>query len=251
MAQDWEQKSVQGIKDPNARKAAYYKLQREDAEEGGNKQLSDKINSKLGRNKSMSQGDILKKGVSEVKSGLDNFTNSVKKTSPASMVAGPELAAGENALGAAAKRFAPTLAEAAQGVERGASKALSGLGKKASEFLGKGEGPASRAVGSKATKGSLAKDFAKGKSAQLEKQGASNLSKAKKSINANAPSKSAPKMTGAARKSKADIAKDFGKQAKDGRPAAPSRQRITTKEVGPASRVDKKSVTHGRKKPGS
>lgn len=49
MAQDRLQKSVQGIKDPTARKAAYYKLQREDAEETSDQKTTDKIYSKMNK----------------------------------------------------------------------------------------------------------------------------------------------------------------------------------------------------------
>jgi len=55
-------------------------------------------------------------------------------------------------------------------------------------------------------------------------------------------------MSAGTKRSSKEIAKDFGKQAKDNRPAAPSRPRMSTKEVGPTSRVSKSDVTHGRKK---
>jgi hypothetical protein len=49
MAQNEQEMAVQGIKDKGKRKAAYYKLQRENAEEGGDQATTDKIYSKLGR----------------------------------------------------------------------------------------------------------------------------------------------------------------------------------------------------------
>lgn len=49
MAQDRIQKSVQGIKNKEQRKAAYYRLQRQDSEETGNQKQTDKIYSKLGK----------------------------------------------------------------------------------------------------------------------------------------------------------------------------------------------------------
>jgi hypothetical protein len=49
MAQDYLQKRVSGIKDSGKRKSAYYKLQREQAEEGGDQDTTDKIYKKLGK----------------------------------------------------------------------------------------------------------------------------------------------------------------------------------------------------------
>jgi hypothetical protein len=49
MAMDEQQLAVQRIKDPGKRKAAYYKLQRENAEEGGDQATTDKIYGKLGK----------------------------------------------------------------------------------------------------------------------------------------------------------------------------------------------------------
>jgi hypothetical protein len=49
MAVDEQQKAVQRIKDPGKRKQAYYKLQREHAEESGDQATTDKIYSKLGK----------------------------------------------------------------------------------------------------------------------------------------------------------------------------------------------------------
>lgn len=49
MAQSYEEKAVQSIKDPTARKKEFYKRQRETAEEGQDYKTSDKINAKLGK----------------------------------------------------------------------------------------------------------------------------------------------------------------------------------------------------------
>lgn len=60
MAQSEQEMAVQRIKDPGKRKSAYYKLQREHAEESGDQSTTDKIYSKLGKkshNVDSSRGD--------------------------------------------------------------------------------------------------------------------------------------------------------------------------------------------------
>lgn len=60
MARSEQEGAVQGIKDPAKRKAAYYKLQREHAEESGDQATTDKIYAKLGKkshNVDSSRGD--------------------------------------------------------------------------------------------------------------------------------------------------------------------------------------------------
>lgn len=104
--------AVQKIKDPGKRKAAYYKLQREHAEESGDQATTDKIYSKLGKkshNVDSTRGDKAILGaapfIPEALAGLG------------------EMAAARGALGVG--KMIPRLGRAAEGGEAGtASKSL-------------------------------------------------------------------------------------------------------------------------------
>lgn len=215
MAEDRLQKSVQGIKDPTARKAEYYKRQREDAEEGGNQAMSDKINKKLGKKSSSVDTESVNKGIL----GTVPFL-----AAPEAKLAGM---AGK-AIGGAAKRFAPAAARAAEGL---GSSVVRG----AESLAGKAKGAASSAVSTV--------EKAASKGSKTARIGGKAEKAAGKSFKPIAEAKDG-------RKAK-DVAKDFGKQVKDSRPAAPSRPREARGEFGAARQVPKRASKDsmvGRKK---
>lgn len=112
MAQSEQEMAVQRIKDPGKRKAAYYKLQREHAEESGDQATTDKIYSKLGKkshNVDSSRGDKAILGVAPFL---------------------PEAAAGLGEMAAArgvaklGSKLIPRLGKGAEASEAGASRSL-------------------------------------------------------------------------------------------------------------------------------
>lgn len=261
MAQERLQKSVQGIKDPAARKKAYYSLQRQDAAEGGNQALSDRINKKLGKQSSSVDTESVNKGLL----GTLPFL-----AAPEARLAG---AAGR-AIGGAAKKYAPKALEAAEGaasnVIRGAEDLAGRAGNAIRGAMSKGSRTArvSGQAGGRSG-GKVVRDFGnqaqRGSSSKFTPEGARRTPKAtpeetKRVMGSmrkpgNAPKKEFKSIPEAkdGRKAK-DVVKDFGKQARDNRPAAPSRPREARGEFGGDRNIRKRvnaSETVGRKKKAS
>jgi hypothetical protein len=119
MGMNEQERAVQGIKDPGKRKAAYYRLQRENAEETGDESTVNKISSKGYKAKTGGDPEKVNKGILGGVAALAG--------------GGPELA-GAKALKAGATKLFPKAAKAAEGVVEGiASKAkgaVEGIGKK-------------------------------------------------------------------------------------------------------------------------
>lgn len=118
MAQDWMQKSVQRIKDPSARKAAYYKLQRENAQETDDTATLGKINKKTNKNFKTADPDAVNKGIL---GSVAAFAGG-----------GPEGLLGKlgsRFAGGAIKRAGTALAERAGGAVKGAEKVFQDLGR--------------------------------------------------------------------------------------------------------------------------
>lgn len=157
MAQDWEQKSVQGIADPAARKAAYYRLQRQTAEDGQDYKTLGSINAKLGRK-------TQKTSWNEPQASAERDFDIASSMTPLGR-------AGK--LAGAALKGIPKAAEAVKGLEGVGSSiasrvegAMSGAAQKARQFLGEAKPVAKslesgvKKIGSKAPKALESRSYA-------------------------------------------------------------------------------------------
>lgn len=161
MAQDWEQKSVQGIADPAARKAAYYRLQRQTAEDGQDYKTLGSINAKLGRK-------TQKTSWNEPQASAERDFDIASSMTPLGR-------AGK--LAGAALKGIPKAAEAVKGLEGVGSSiasrvegAMSGAAQKARQFLGEAK-PVAKSLegGARKVSGTAQKALPKSASARAAK----------------------------------------------------------------------------------